>query len=161
MISITTNMPANQLIKGAAQAVLAAYALTTVHHLYGGVVDDIPGRLFVPVVLAVPLVIALGALYVYERTASAVALRLFSLVAVLVFVIASGVVHGGYAHTYKDILFLFNGPSELYYPLNPDEHYPPDNLFFELTGIAEMVTAYFVALFTFRLVRNRSASSGK
>ena len=70
-------------------------------------------------------------------------------------VILSGLLHGGYAHTYKDILFLLDGPPELYYPLNPNEHYPPDDLFFEITGVLEMVTAYLIALCTFRLFRNR------
>ena len=67
-------------------------------------------------------------------------------------VVLSGLLHGGYAHAYKDILFLVNGPPELYYPLNPDEHYPPDNIFFEITGVLEMVTGYFIALLTYRLI---------
>ena len=73
-------------------------------------------------------------------------------------VVLSGLLHGGYAHAYKDILFLVNGPPELYYPLNPDEHYPPDDIFFEITGMLETVTAYFIALFTYRLIPDRQQS---
>src|SRR5260370_23939594 len=40
------------LIGQAAVALLAAYALTTIHHVYGGVVDKAPNRLLVPVILA-------------------------------------------------------------------------------------------------------------
>jgi len=79
-------------------------------------------------------------------------------VAVLAWVVLSGLLHGGYAHAYKDILFLVDGPPELYYPLNSDEHYPPDDIFFEITGVLEMVTAYFIALFTYRLIRGRQQS---
>jgi hypothetical protein len=79
-------------------------------------------------------------------------------VAVLAWVVLSGLLHGGYAHTYKDILFLVDGPPEPYYPLNPDEHYPPNDIFFEITGVLEMVTGYFIALFTYRLIRDRQQS---
>jgi hypothetical protein len=46
----------------------------------------------------------------------------------------------------------------LYYPLNPQEHFPPDDIFFEITGVLEVVTAYFVGLFTLRLIRDRRQS---
>src|SRR5829696_7895465 len=144
-----------QLINSAAQAILAAYALTTIHHIYGGLADRAPNRLRVPVIMAIPSLVALGSLYRYKRTGSGAALATSSTVAVLAWVVLSGLVHGGYAHAYKDILFLVDGPPELYYPLNPDEHYPPDDLFFEVTGVLEVVTACLVALCTYRLVRER------
>ena len=144
-----------QLANRTAQAILAAYALTTVHHIYGGLVDGAPNRLRVPVIMAIPSLVALGSLRRYKRTGSRAALATSSTVAVLAWVVLSGLLHGGYAHSFKDILFLMNGPPELYYPLNPDEHYPPDDIFFEITGVLEMVTAYFIALFTYRLIRDR------
>jgi len=144
-----------QLINRTALATLAAYALTTVHHIYGGLVDRAPNRLLVPVIMAIPSLITLGSLRRYKRTGSGAALATSSTVAVLAWVVLSGLVHGAYSHAYKDILFLVDGPPELYYPLNPDEHYPPDDVFFEITGVLEMVTAYFIALFTYRLIRDR------
>jgi hypothetical protein len=147
-----------QLINRAALAILAAYALTTVHHVYGGLVDHAPDRLLVPVIMAVPTLVALGALYQYRQTGSRTALAIFSTVAVLAWVVLSGLVHGAYAHAYKDVLFLVDGPPRLYYPLNPQEHFPPDDIFFEITGVLEVVTAYFVGLFTLRLIRDRRQS---
>jgi hypothetical protein len=144
-----------QLIKRTALAILAAYALTTVHHIYGGFVDGAPNRLRVPVIMAIPSLVALGSLRRYKRTGSGAALATSSTVAVLAWVVLSGLLHGGYAHAYKDILFLVDGSPKLYYPLNPDEHYPPDDIFFEITGVLETVTAYFIALFTYRLIRDR------
>ena len=146
-----------QLINRTALAILAAYALTTVHHIYGGLVDGAPNRLRVPIFMAIPSLLTLGSLYRYKRTGSGAALATSSTVAVLAWVVLSGLVHGAYAHTYKDILYLVDGPPELYYPLNPDEHYPPDDIFFEITGVLEMVTGYFIALFTYRLIRDQAA----
>jgi hypothetical protein len=81
----------------------------------------------------------------------------------LVWVILSGLLHGGYAHAYKDVLFLLNGPSRLYHPLNPSEHYPPDDMFFEITGVFEIGTAVLVAFSMYRLIRDwlsNSSASG-
>jgi hypothetical protein len=64
----------------------------------------------------------------------------------------SGLLHGGYAHAYKDVLFLTVGPAKLYYPLNPSEHYPPDDLLFEITGVLEVAAAFLVAWSTYRLI---------
>src|SRR5215212_7751427 len=146
-----------QLINRAVLAILTAYALTTIHHIYGGLVDRAPNRLRVPIIMAVPSLVALGSLNRYQRTGSGAALASFSTVAVLAWVVLSGLLHGGYAHAYKDILFLVDGPPESYYPLNPDEHYPPDDIFFEITGVLEIVTGYFIALFTYRLIRDQAA----
>jgi len=146
-----------QLINRAELAILAAYALTTVHHIYGGLVDGAPNRLRVPPIMAIPSLVTLGSLYRYKRTGSGAALATASTVAVL-WAVLSGLLHGDYAHAYKDILFLVDGPPELYYPLNPGEHYPPDDIFFEITGVLEMVTGYFIALFTYRLIRDRRQS---
>ena len=49
-----------QLINRAAQAIVAAYALTTIHHIYGGLVDRAPNRLRVPGIMAIPSLITLG-----------------------------------------------------------------------------------------------------
>jgi hypothetical protein len=153
MIEVKTTT--NQLINRAAFAILGAYTLTTIHHIYGGLVDEDSNRLHAPLVMAIPLVVALASLYRYKRSRSRAALATYSIAAVVGWVILSGLVHGGYAHAYKDLLFLLDGPSALYYPLNPNEHYPPDDLFFEITGVLELVTDYLIALFTLRLIRER------
>lgn len=142
-------------IHRAALALVVAYSLTTIHHVYGGLVDHITGRLYVPVFLLIPLVLALGLLYRYRQTGSGVALAAYSVIVVVVFGLLLGGVHGGYAHTYKDILYLMGGSSKLYYALNPDEHYPPDNLFFEITGVLEVMTTFWASLAAVRLLRNR------
>jgi hypothetical protein len=76
-------------------------------------------------------------------------------VAMLFYVILLGLLHGDYAHAYKDILYLVAGPPSLYYSLNPNKHYPPNDIFFEISGVLDMLTGYFVALSTVRLIRDR------
>jgi hypothetical protein len=80
------NRTTRQLINRAALAILAAYALTTIHHIYGGLVDRAPNRLRVPGIMAIPSLITLGALYRYRRTGSGAALATSGTVAVLAWV---------------------------------------------------------------------------
>jgi hypothetical protein len=47
-----------QLVTQNALAIAAAYVLTTIHHVYGGLVDKAPNRLRVPVIMAVPTLAA-------------------------------------------------------------------------------------------------------
>ena len=67
---------AGQIINKAALASLGAYALTSIHHVYGGLFagGPAPNRLLVPIIMAVPLLIMLVSLYRHRRTGSRVAL---------------------------------------------------------------------------------------
>ncbi len=151
----TTNRTTSASVtERAASAIGLAYALTTVHHIYGGLIDSAPNRLRVPIIMAIPSAVAVGSLFRYRRTGSRAALVTAGTVGSLAWVVLSGLLHGGYAHAYKDILFLLNGPPSLYYPLNPAEHYPPDDLFFEITGVLEIGTAFFVASSMHRVIRD-------
>jgi hypothetical protein len=62
MGAVQSEATPDSLIHQAGAAVVAAYLLTTVHHLYGGLVDSIPARLMVPIIMLVPLAIALARL---------------------------------------------------------------------------------------------------
>lgn len=134
-------MSQSQLSRRSAQsltAVSAAFALTTVHHVYGGIVDRSTGRLVVPLVLAPAFVGSVVTLVAYRRSGRRGLLIAHASVTGIVFVGLLGIFHGGYAHVYKDLVYLLGAPSNLYVALNPDEHYPPDDLFFEVTGVLEV-----------------------
>lgn len=148
------------LINRAALAILVAYALTTIHHIFGGVVDRAEDRLLIPGILAPLVVVAVVSLYLLRRSGSTAALVTFGIVTLL-WVLLLGLFHGGYTHLYKDIVFLVDGPPSLYYPLNPSEHYPPDNVFFEVTGVLDVVASAFVAYTASRLIYAwRAATTG-
>ena len=71
----TTTTTTAKMIDRAALAIALAYALTTVHHIYGGLVDSAPNRFRVPIIMAIPSVVAIGSLYRYRRTGSRAALN--------------------------------------------------------------------------------------
>lgn len=140
-------------------AVSTAFTLTTVHHVYGGIVAGSSRRLVIPVVLAPALIAAVGTLLAYQRSGRRPLLTRYAWITGVVFVGLLGAFHGGYAHVYKDLVFLLDAPSRFYVALNPDEHFPPDDLFFEVTGVLEVVTAAMVAITTLRLVTGARAGS--
>ncbi|GAA2041788.1 hypothetical protein GCM10009819_29930 [Agromyces tropicus] len=137
---------------------ITLYVVTTVHHLYGGLVLDAPVRLLVPLLLALPLAGGAAALEWFRRTGRRGAARTYAGIALVVAGVL-GLVHSAYSHLYKDVLFLLRGPAELYVLLNPDEHYPPDDLFFEVTGVIELVAAVVVTVTAIRLLRAASRSA--
>ena len=61
-IVIAVNTTTRSLIARAALAILAAYAITTIHYIYGALVDGALNRLDVPVIMAVPLPVTSGSL---------------------------------------------------------------------------------------------------
>ena len=139
-------------------SLIALYAITTVHHMYGGLALDSPNRLLLPLLLLLPIAAALASLEWYRRSGRRVAARIYAGIA-LVLAVVLGLVHSAYSHIYKDVLFLVRGPADLYVLLNPDEHYPPDDVFFELTGVIELGAAVAVAVTAITLLRAASRST--
>lgn len=139
-------------------SLLALYVITTVHHLYGGLALDAPNRLLMPLLLLIPTAAAVASLEWYRRSGRRVAARIYAGIA-LVLAVVLGLVHSAYSHIYKDVLFLVRGPADLYVLLNPDEHYPPDDVFFELTGVIELGAAVAVAVTAITLLRAASRST--
>ncbi|WP_026926174.1 hypothetical protein [Granulicoccus phenolivorans] len=152
-----SDLERTRLANRALAAVGAAYALTTIHHVYGGLVDGSTGRLLVPLILAPPVLVGVGALLRYRRSGRRPLLIGYAAITGVVFVGLLGIFHGGYAHVYKDLIFLLGAPSQWYAALNPDEHFPPDDVFFEVTGVLEVAASALVALTTVRLLRADAA----
>src|SRR4029453_10477235 len=155
MIAITVR---ERLIRLVAFAFIAQMLLTSIHHVYGGLIYDSTLRLAMPILAVVELLIVLGLLFWYRRSVSGIALALFSIIAVMVGVV-QGMFHALYSHLYKDILFLMGVPAETvrnyFVPLMPNDFiYPPNDIFFEATGILELVTISLIAIYTYRLIQN-------
>lgn len=156
---MTIKATTEQLIKWVGLAIFAQFALTSVHHVYGGLIYEGSSRLSMPILFGIEMLITLGLLFWYRRTRSGVALALFSLVTALAYIV-QGLLHSLYSHTYKDILFLAGVPAatvqEVFRPPMAGEFvYPPTDLFFEITGVVELITIYLIALFTYGLIRDR------
>ena len=161
-MTLTSKTTTEQLIKYVVLAFVAQLALTSIHHVYGGIVYDSATRMSMPIFAAIELLIVLGILFWYRRTKSSVALTLFSVLIALVGVV-QGLFHTLYGHAYKDVLFLIGIPVErvrhFFLPVRPNDFiYPPNDVFFEATGLLELVTIYLLITFTYRLIRNRQSA---
>jgi hypothetical protein len=120
--------------------------LTSVHHAYGAYIYASPWRLHV-VALAITAATAIGtaaAILRRYQTRIAGTFAFWSLVAVtLAFPFAMiGFFEGGYNHLLKDALYFGGASRELLQTLFPAPAYElPDSLFFELTGVAQLIPA--------------------
>lgn len=147
-----------QLIKQVGLAFTAQVALTSIHHVYGGLAYDSTFRPSMPIIAVIELAIVLSLLFWYGQSRSGIALGLFTLVAALVGV-AQGLFHTLFGHIYKDILFIAGITTEsvrnYFLPVTPNDFiYPPNDLFFEVTGVLELVTMSLIVIFTYRLIQN-------
>ncbi|WP_136706110.1 hypothetical protein [Agromyces sp. H66] len=111
-----------------------------------------------PVLVGLPVAAAVTALGIFGRTGRRAALQTYATIA-LVLAGLLGVVHSAYSHLYKDVVFLAGGPADLYVLLNPDEHFPPDDVLFEVTGVLELGAAIAVTATAIRLLRSSGRSA--
>ena len=128
-MTTTTKPTTDQLTKQAWFAFLAQVTLTSIHHVYGGLMFDSVFRLSQPIIAGVELLIVLGLLWWYRQTRSGVALTLFSSVMALVGIVQR-LFHTLYGHVYKDLLFLMGVQADavrkFFFPVLPNDFiYPP------------------------------------
>jgi len=149
----------DKLIRHVSWAFFAQTLLTSIHHLYGGLAYDSTLRLSMPIFAVFELFVVLGLLFWYRRSNSRVVLTIFTAFMLLIGVV-QGLFHTLYGHLYKDVLFLVGVSAEnvrnFFLPVTPNDFiFPPNDLFFELTGLLELITIYFIIVLTYRIVRNR------
>jgi peroxiredoxin len=142
-------MSAARLARGA----YAVLALTTLHHAYGAIRYQTPFRLHIVVVAAVVagLIFTAGWLFARRQTLP----RLVGLAATtLPFPVAGiGIFEGGYNHAAKNALYFAGAPERLLLTLFPPPTYElPNDPFFELTGVLQLVPAALTAYAFVRLV---------
>jgi hypothetical protein len=147
-------------------AALATLGLTAVHHIYGGLVYHTPWRLHGAglAVLAGAVLVGLSTAYTRAERARRRRIAGYSL-AVLVLaipVLAIGAFEGFYNHVIKNFLFVTGAPHDLLVRLFPPPTYElPDDAWFELSGIAQVLPATVAALAIVRFVRGlRQPSRG-
>ncbi len=142
-----------------AKAMRCAYGLlllTSVHHAYGAYIYDTPWRLhIVPVSIAVAAVMrATSGVHRRYQTTVAGTIALWTLCATtLVFPFGMiGFFEGGYNHVLKNVLYLGGASPQLMQTMFPAPMYElPNSVFFELTGMAQLVPAIVGILHLFRL----------
>ena len=153
---------------GAAEA--ARYAsgvllLTSIHHAYGAYVYNTPWRYHAVPVAGVTAPLIFGALAVMRSNRSGVlrmlAQGLFAAGTLGVAVLMIGTFEGLYNHVVKNLLYFGGAPSALMLRLFPAPTYEmPNDVFFEITGVLQVVPAALVAWYLYRMTqRPRTAQT--
>jgi hypothetical protein len=145
---------------------LATLGLTAAHHAYGGIRYDTPWRLHGAVV-AIGMSPALLALsFTYRRSPGsplgrAAAWALAGIVVAFP-VLAIGAFEGAYNHVAKDALFLAGAPRTLLLRMFPPPAYEmPNDAWFEVSGVLQVIPAAFSAVASLRFMRALRADGGR
>jgi hypothetical protein len=144
----------------AALGAVAVFLLTTVHHLYGAYVYKTPWRRHAGIVSGLATAVSVGALAAWCRRPTGVAGTIerwtFTLVTLVIQVAGFGLFEGGYNHLAKDTLYFTGAPQTVRRRLFPPPTYEePNNDFFEVTGVLQLIPALITAHYLYRLVRQR------
>jgi peroxiredoxin len=137
---------------------VATLVLTSVHHVYGAFAYATPWRLHV-LGLTVPamLVIALSKQRVVRPPTNAVARWAFILTTLAVPILGIGLFEGFYNHLVKDALFFCGAPRALMTRFFPPPTYEmPNDAFFEVTGVAQVVAGALTAWHLYRFADSRA-----
>ena len=139
---------------------VAVGLLTTVHHVYGAVVYDTPWRHHAAIVAGLATGLIAGALSLSRKRSggriAAIGRWAFISITLAVPILSFGVFEGAYNHCAKDALYFGGASTDLMRRLFPPPTYEmPNDVFFEVTGVMQVVPAAFTAFGLFRFVRER------
>jgi peroxiredoxin len=155
--------PPRDAAGSAARDALTVLLLTSVHHAYGAYVYDTPWRYHV-VLISVPAgLVILGSLALLRARPSgllgALARRVFVLTVVAMAVLMIGLVEGLYNHVVKNA-FYFSGVSPVVMArlFPPPTYEMPNDAFFEITGMLQVVPAALAAWHVYRMSAMRRTS---
>ena len=128
----------------------AVFVLTSVHHVYGAIRYQTPWRYHAVALGALSLFAVYGALLLSRRRTTTVLARVawwtFWIAEALVFVLALGVFEGAYNHVLKLVLYYAPLSPTSFQALFPAPTYEvPNDAFFELSGVAQVIPAAFAA----------------
>jgi hypothetical protein len=147
----------------AARYACAVLVLTSIHHAYGAYVYNTPWRYHAVLVAGVTAALIFGALAVVRSRPSgllrALAQGLFILATLGVAVLMIGMFEGLYNHVVKNLLYFGGASSALMTRLFPPPTYElPNDAFFEITGILQVVPAALAAWYLYQTTQRRRAA---
>ena len=139
---------------------LAVLLLTTVHHLYGAYVYGTPWRNHVAHVAGLGAAVLVGALLVFKRqggtTVGRIALGIVMLGTLVLPVIGIGLFEGGYNHAAKLALyFAGSAPAVMQRFFPPPTYELPNDAFFEVTGVLQLVLGLITGRYLLRVLGER------
>jgi hypothetical protein len=160
--------PPRDAAGSAARDALTVLLLTSVHHAYGAYVYDTPWRYHV-VLISVPVgLVILGSLALLRVRPSgllgALTRGVFVLTVLAMPVLGIGVYEGLYNHVVKNA-FYFGGasPAVMARLFPPPTYEMPNDAFFEITGMLQVVPAALAAWHVCRMLsaRHRTSQNAK
>ena len=161
-------MNSNQTVLRDAALSAARYAsavllITSVHHAYGAYVYDTPWRYHAVFVAGVTTPLIFGALAVMRSRPSGLlrtlASGLFLLGSLGVSVLMIGLFEGIYNHVVKNLLYFGGASTGVMMRLFPPPTYEmPNDVFFEITGILQVVPAALAAWYLYRMINRRGTT---
>lgn len=146
--------------RGALVAAAALTVVTSIHHVYGAIRYETPARYHAAVIAVAALVAMVVARRLSLSRPGSVSGRtaswIFIAVSATVFLLLFGVAEGLYNHTVKNILYFAGTPMARMRALFPAPTYEmPNDLFFEVTGVLQVLPGATVAYYLRRLLRSR------
>jgi hypothetical protein len=143
----------------------AVFALTSIHHVYGGIHYGTPWRIHAAAVAALAAIAMLFTLRISRAKAGSrtgrAAWWAFWSIGTVVFVLLFGVFEGAYNHVLKDLLFLAGTSLAHMRQLFPPPMYEmPNDWFFEVTGVLQVIPAALTANYLARLLGGRRQPRG-
>lgn len=141
-------------------AAIAVAVATSVHHAYGAVIYNTPWRYDAVAVSAGTIVLLVAALQLSRVVVGTVLGRAawwtFWGVNAVVFVLLLGVFEGLYNHVVKDVIYFGGAPISVVRALFPAPKYElPNNWFFEITGVLQVVVATMAGIQLAKLLSHR------
>jgi hypothetical protein len=142
---------------------LAALVLTSVHHAYGAYIFHTPWRLNVLFVSGFAAGAIIGPFRLLRRRSEGViaqaAFWALSSITLLFPITIIGFFEGGYNYALKDALYFAGASPALMTTLFPPPTYElPNDVFFEVTGVLQLVVAITTGYQLYSLVRERLRS---
>lgn len=154
-----TSIRIQQLESRVARSALAVLLLTSVHHAYGAYVYDTPWRLHVLFVSGFAAAVIIGSLLAHRKStgvARETAFWVFVSVTFAVPIAIIGLFEGGYNHALKDTLYFAGASLTMMHRLFPPPTYElPSDVFFEVTGVLQLVLAVLAGYELNSLLRER------
>jgi hypothetical protein len=164
MSTSTSSLSLQTLLSRVTWYALAVLLLTTVHHVYGAVVYHTPWRLHVAFVSAFAATAIIGSRLVLRSHANGLIRRIafwaFAAVTLVIPIAGIGLFEGAYNHVLKDALYFAGASASLMNRMFPPPAYElPNDVFFEITGVLQVVPAIATLWLLHRLLHSRPSVS--
>jgi hypothetical protein len=137
---------------------IGVFVLTSIHHGYGAYLYQTAWRLHAAIVSGAVTLLMSGLLRLLRSPSvrvGTVARCCFVILGLLVPFLGFAIFEGGYNHVVKDILYFSNTSPQLMRQFFPPQQYElPNDIFFEVTGVLQIVPGVLTGYYLFQLVQN-------